>query len=215
MSVSLKVKKREAQSKGKLNQLRQGGMVPGVVYGQNIKQSSPIAVDERELQALLKSNPNAVLEIEVPSSGKQPVMITDIQRDSLSRKLLHFDLHQIDMNSEVTTSVRIEIIGEAAGVKEGGVMQVVLHELEVTCLPNSIPESVSLDVSELQIGESLAASELKLPKGVTTSVDSEMVIVSILAPQKEELDEDAEEVAEESAEGEQAEDAPAAEDEGK
>ncbi|WP_020620826.1 50S ribosomal protein L25/general stress protein Ctc [Paenibacillus daejeonensis] len=211
MSVSLKVEKREAQSKGKLNQLRQDGKVPGVVYGQNIKQASPIAVDERELQALLKSNPNAVLEIEVPTAGKQPVMITDIQRDSLSRKLLHIDLHQIDMNSEVTTSVRIEVTGEAAGVKEGGVMQTVLHELEITCLPSSIPESVSIDVSELQIGESLAVSEVKLPKGVSTSVDPEMVIVSILAPQKEELDEEAEETAEESAEADEAEDAPAAE----
>ena len=211
MSVSLNVEKREAQSKGKLNQLRQDGKVPGVVYGQKIKEASPIAVDERELQALLKSNPNAVLEIEVPTAGKQPVMITDIQRDSLSRKLLHIDLHQIDMNSEVTTSVRIEVTGEAVGVKEGGVMQTVLHELEITCLPNSIPESVSIDVSELQVGESLAVSEVKLPKGVSTSVDSEMIIVSILAPQKEELDEDAEETAEESAEADQAEDAPAAE----
>ena len=211
MSVSLNVEKREAQSKGKLNKLRQDGKVPGVVYGQNIKQASPIAVDERELQALLKSNPNAVLEIEVPTAGKQPVMITDIQRDSLSRKLLHIDLHQIDMNSEVTTSVRIEVSGEAAGVKEGGIMQTVLHELEITCLPNSIPESLSIDVSELQVGESLAVSEVKLPKGVSTSVDPEMIIVSILAPQKEELDEEAEETAEESAEADQAEDAPATE----
>ncbi|MFS0725077.1 50S ribosomal protein L25/general stress protein Ctc [Paenibacillus sp. 1P07SE] len=213
MSVSLKVEKREAQSKGKLNQLRQQGKVPGVVYGQKIKQASPIAVDEKELQALLRSNPNAVVEIDVPAAGKQPVMITDIQRDSLSKKLLHIDMFQIDMNSEVKTSVRIEVVGEAPGVKEGGVLQVVLHELEITCLPNSIPESVMIDVSELQIGESLAASELKLPEGVNASIDEEMVIVSVLAPQKEELDEEAEETAEPSNEEEQAEEESAAEEE--
>ncbi|GBF78337.1 50S ribosomal protein L25/general stress protein Ctc [Paenibacillus sp. 598K] len=210
MSVSLKVEKREAQSKGKLNQLRQSGKVPGVVYGQKIEQSSPIAVDEKELQALLRSTPNAVLEIDVPTAGKQPVMITDIQRDSLSKKLLHVDLHQIDMNTEVTASVRIEAEGEAPGVKEGGVLQMILHELEISCLPNKIPESIAIDISELQIGESLSVAALKLPEGVSTTLDPEMVIVSVLAPQKEALDEEAEEAssepaAEADAEAEQAE----------
>ena len=192
MSITMKVDKRETQSKGNLNQLRREGKVPGVIYGKKIEQASSITVDEKELQAILRSQPNAILEVDVPSAGKQPVMITDIQRDSLSKKLLHIDFHQIDMNVEVKTSVRIEVTGEAEGVKEGGVMQVILHELDIVCLPNSIPESIEYDISKLQIGESVSVGDLKLPKGVETNVDPEMTIVSILAPQKEALDEEAE-----------------------
>ncbi|GGG24596.1 50S ribosomal protein L25/general stress protein Ctc [Paenibacillus abyssi] len=201
MSVSLQVEERKNQTKGSLRQLRKAGKVPGVVYGKQIDNATALSVDEKQLQTLLRSNPNAVVEIEVPSAGKQPVMLGEIQRDSLSRQLLHVDFHQINMNEEVRASVRVDVIGESEGVKEGGVLQILQHEIEIQCLPNRIPESIEVDISKLQIGENLLVSELKLPEGVEVKTEAEAAVVTVLAPQKEISEEEAakaDEVAEEA-----------------
>ncbi|HUC92936.1 MAG TPA: 50S ribosomal protein L25/general stress protein Ctc [Paenibacillus sp.] len=202
MTLTMKAEDRLVQTKADLRRLRQQGKVPGVVYGKNIGKPTAIAVSEKELLSLLRSHPNAVLELEVPSAGKQPVMMSDVQRDSLSRGLLHVDFHQINLNEEVKAHVRLEVVGEAPGDKEGGILQLMLHELEVQCLPRDIPESIEVDVSNLQIGENILASDLELPQGVEMKSDPEQVVVTILTPQKDITEEEAEDAAVESAEAE-------------
>jgi large subunit ribosomal protein L25 len=192
----MKAEERFVQSKGDLRQLREQGKVPGVVYGKKISKPTAIAVNEKELLSVLRSHPNAVLEMEIPSAGKQPVMMTAVQRDPLTRHLLHIDFHQINMNEEVKTQVRLDVIGESAGVKEGGVLQVMLHELDIHCLPNRIPESIEVDISGLQVGENVLVSDLKLPEGVQSGIEGEMVVVTVLAPQKDITEEAAEAAAE-------------------
>jgi large subunit ribosomal protein L25 len=188
MAIAMQADARSVKTKGDLRKLRLGGMVPGVVYGKQLSESATVSIREKELKALLRSQPNAVLEMEVPGQGKHSVMVADVQRDSLNGVITHVDFHQINMNEEVRANVRIEATGDSAGVREGGILSIVLHELEVQCLPGAIPEHISVDISSLGIGESLQVKDLMLPQGVEVSSDPEVVVLTVLAPQKE-LDE--------------------------
>jgi len=200
MTLTIHAEERRVQTKNDLRQLREQGKVPGVVFGKNIGKSTPIAIEEKALIQLIRSNPNAVVQLEVPSIGSQPAMLSDVQRDPLTRHLLHCDFHQIDMNRAVRTQARLETTGTAPGDQEGGIVQIMLHELEIQCLPGSIPEFIEVDISKLQIGENILAGDLQLPQGVTMRTDPELVVVTILAPQKDLTEEEAEDAAVESAE---------------
>ncbi|AEI46091.1 50S ribosomal protein L25 [Paenibacillus mucilaginosus] len=184
MPTTLKAEVRTTTTKGERNQLRAQGMVPGVVYGKKVSQTS-IAIDQKELVQLLKSNPHAIIDMEVPEFGKQPVMISEVQRDKLSRKVLHVDFHQINMDEPVNTTVRIEFIGEPQGVSEGGILQIQRHELDIRCLPRDIPASIEIDISALNVGENKIVSELQLPANIELKTDENDVIATILTPQKE------------------------------
>ncbi|MEC0213734.1 50S ribosomal protein L25 [Paenibacillus ehimensis] len=184
MATSLKAEARTGRTKGDRNRLRAEGKVPGIVYGKKVTQT-PIAIDQKELLALLKTNPHAVIDMDVPQFGKQPVMINEVQRDALSRELLHVDFHQINMDEPVQTTVRLEYIGDPEGVKAGGILQIQHHEIEIRCLPQHIPASIEVDVSGLEIGQSMLVSELKLPEGVEVKTDEHEVLATILTPQKE------------------------------
>ncbi|BBH23348.1 50S ribosomal protein L25 [Paenibacillus baekrokdamisoli] len=185
MAILFKAEKRTAGTRGELKKMRQRGIIPGVVYGTKLNNPVNISVNEKELMALLRSHPHALLDMDVPGVGKQPVMMTEVQRDSLSRSVLHIDFHQINMNEAVKTSVRIEMTGDSQGVREGGILQAMLHEIEVLCLPGKIPDVIEVDVTKLQIGENVLVGDLALPEGVTTRLEPEQVVVTILAPQKE------------------------------
>ena len=202
MAIAMNADQRTSTTKGELRQLRLQGKVPGVVYGKQLKDAAQVMVDSKELQALLRSHPNAVLEINIPSQGKTSVMISEIQRDAMSRQVLHVDFHQINMNENVRANVRIHADGDSQGVKEGGILQVIMHELEVQCLPGNIPDVIPVDISSLAIGESVLASDLKLPSGVESLADPEQVVVTILAPQLELTEEEAKDAAVELEEAE-------------
>ncbi|MHA6481557.1 50S ribosomal protein L25 [Paenibacillus sp. strain BS8-2] len=192
MAIAMKADERSVKTKGDLRKLRAGGMVPGTVYGRQLSGAASVVVMEKELKALLRSHPNAVLELEVPGQGQHSVMVADVQRDSLNGTLIHVDFHQINMNEAVRANVRIDHVGDSTGVREGGILSMVLHELEVQCLPGEIPEQVIVDISALGIGESLQVKDLSLPQGVEAKSDPELVVLTVLAPQKELTEEEAE-----------------------
>jgi large subunit ribosomal protein L25 len=185
MTAALKAEARKQGTKGERKRLRADGKIPGVVYGEKLSEI-PIAIDQKELLALLKVNPHAVIELEVPQHGKQPVMINEVQRDGISRQLLHVDFHQINMDEPVNTTVRLDYIGDPAGVRVGGILQIQRHELDIRCLPTQIPDSIEVDVSALEIGENLLVSSLKLPSHVEVKSDEHDVLATILTPQKAE-----------------------------
>jgi large subunit ribosomal protein L25 len=137
------------------------------------------------LQALLRKNPHAIIEMELPDGGKQPVMMNEVQRDKINRELLHVDFHQINMDEKVKTAVSLEFVGEPVGVSEGGVVQIQLHELEIRCLPQNIPSSIQVDISGLGLGENLLVSDLSVSSEIEVKSDPGELIVTILAPQKE------------------------------
>jgi large subunit ribosomal protein L25 len=190
MGTTLKVQARNVTSRSELRKIRSGGKVPGVIYGKGLDTPSNISVDAKDLEALLRSHPHAVIEMDVPGVGIHPVMMADLQRDSMSRQVLHIDFHRINMNEKITTLARLEFTGTSPGEKEGGMLQLVLHEIEIECYPKDIPDSILLDVSRVEIGDHLSISDLKLPAGVAATQDPTTVIVAVLAPQKERTEEE-------------------------
>ncbi|WP_274648407.1 50S ribosomal protein L25 [Paenibacillus humicola] len=203
MAISFKAQSRTVGSRSELNRMRREGVVPGVIYGKKLDEPIAVGVSEKELLALLRTHPHALIELDVPGSGKQPVMMTEVQRDSLTRNVLHIDFHQVNMNEAVRTPVRLDFVGDSRGVREGGILQPMLTEIEISCLPNQIPEAIEADVSGLGIGENLLVSDLKLPEGVTTRLDADQVVVTVLVPQKDLTAEEAENAAVEEAEHDQ------------
>ncbi|MBA2941001.1 50S ribosomal protein L25 [Paenibacillus sp. CGMCC 1.16610] len=184
MALSLKAEARKDTTKFDIKQLRVKGKVPAVVYGKKVA-ATVITVDQKELVALLRKSPHAVIELELPDGGKQPVMINEIQRNPLNRELLHVDFHQINMDEPVKTVVTLEFIGDAVGAKEGGILQIQLHELEIRCLPSEIPASITVDISNVGIGENMLVSELNVPGTIEVKSDPNELVLTILAPQKE------------------------------
>ena len=129
-----------------------------------------------------------------------PKMIKEIQRHPVTYDILHVDFHRVSLTEEVTTRVPVELVGESIGVKEGGILEFLLRELEIRCLPTEIPEHIAIDISHMRIGDSLRVGDLKLKEGITVLDDPETVIVLIAAPVvREEIEEveEAEEAEEE------------------
>ncbi|RED51692.1 50S ribosomal protein L25 [Cohnella lupini] len=200
MSTTLQVQAREATSKGDLRKIRSSGFVPGVVYGKGLDSPTRISVDGKDLSAMLRSHPHAVIEIDIPGAGKHPVMMAELQRDSLSRQVTHIDFRRINMNEKITTSARLDVTGTSPGEKEGGMLQMILHEIEIECYPKDIPDSITVDVSGLEMGENLSISDLTLPSGVEAKQDPETVIIAVLAPQKERTEDEVDAINDETEE---------------
>ncbi|GMK41663.1 50S ribosomal protein L25 [Paenibacillus sp. CCS19] len=192
MGIPLTVETRTTRTKREIRELRSQGKVPGVVYGPNLAAPTPIALAERELLPLLRTHPNAVLTVSIPGGLSESVVISEVQRDPLTHHVVHIDLHQINMNKKLRTHVRLEAAGDSKGEREGGILQLLAHELEIECLPDQLPEVIKLDVTSLGVGENLLVRDIPVPAGVTVRSDAEQVVVTILAPQLELSEEEAE-----------------------
>ncbi|GIO15833.1 50S ribosomal protein L25 [Cohnella xylanilytica] len=203
MSTTLQAQPRAKTTKGELRRLRNEGKVPGVVYGKELGAAAAIALDAKELTALLRGNPHGILDLAVPNRGSQSVLLTDVQRDTLSGQVLHVDFHQINLNETIKAEVRLDVQGESPGEKEGGMLQLVLHELEVECVAKNLPASIPVDISALGFGEHLTVGDLKLPEGVVATAEPDTVVVSILAPQKDRTEDELEAMDDAAEENEQ------------
>jgi large subunit ribosomal protein L25 len=184
---------------GALKKMRAAGHIPAVVYSSRM-DNEHVAVGEKEIRAILKRNPHAIFEVELPSKTKQPVMIHHIQKDTLTGQLLHVDFLQINMKEKIEAVVTVHFTGEPQGTKEGGILQVETHEVLVRCMPDKLPESLNIDISKLTIGEHVSVSDLEIPSDVELLTDPEIILVTILGVQKmdvalEPVSEEAEETA--------------------
>ena len=191
MSIQLNAQVRTGKSSSSIHSLRSSGHIPASVYGKKVSTGESISVVDKELSSILRKNPHAVIQLDIANEGIYPVMINEVQRDKVSGKVLHVDFHQISMDELVKSTVGVELSGEAPGVKEGGILSVEIHEVEIRCLPDNLPSSLTIDISGLHVGDNVLVSELEVPEGVELLADPTSVIVTILAPQKEvvELDE--------------------------
>ncbi|MDQ0340638.1 large subunit ribosomal protein L25 [Caldalkalibacillus uzonensis] len=182
--LTLRVDERQDLRKSVRRKLRQSGKIPGVVYGKTIG-SKPIQVPETELVQLLKKHgKNAVIRLEL-DGAKPTVMMGELQVDPLKDDLLHVDFFEIKMDEEMTVSVPVEIVGESAAEKKGGVLQKQYQEIEVKCLPQNVPESIQVDAGGLDIGDSITVGDLQLDEGVAVVLEPDTVLVSVAAPTPE------------------------------
>ncbi|WP_166245724.1 50S ribosomal protein L25 [Paenibacillus turpanensis] len=184
MALRVEAESRETSTKHELKELRASGKVPGVLYGKQVPNTL-IMVDEKELIQLLRTNPSSLLELNVNGSETHSAMLGEIQREKVTNKLLHIDLYQVNMNEQVKASVRVEFVGTAKGVQEGGILQAMNQELEIRCLPSEIPDSIQADVSNLEIGEHLFAKDVALPAGIELRSNPEELLATVLLKQKE------------------------------
>jgi large subunit ribosomal protein L25 len=208
MTALLKAELRTDSRKSNRRQLRIAGKVPAVVYGKKIAPLS-ITLDEKELLSVLKRNAHGVVQMEVPGHGVYPVLLGEIQRDKLHRTVQHVDFRQISMDEPIKTSVVVELSGDCPGEREGGMLTLLLHELEIRCLPKDAPSTIAVDVTKLEIGESILVGDLAIPHGVEVRTDATNVVVTVLAPQKDRGAEETKEVAQEVAKANQGESVPA------
>ncbi len=207
----LKGEPRDGAGKGVARKLRAVGRVPAVLYGHG-KDATTLSVDSRELFHLLHTaGSNVVLDL-VLNGKKHLAMPREIQRDHVRGQYLHVDFLEIRRDEKVTVDVPINLIGESAGVKAGGVLEHHLWDLKIECLPQDVPESVEADISALQVGDSLRVADIAVPEVCTVLTPEDETVASVVPPQAREVEEveaEAEEgeVAEEEAEGATAEEA--------
>jgi large subunit ribosomal protein L25 len=210
--VELEVTGREATGKGAMRRMRAAGAVPAVVYGSG-SEPMVLKVDAHALDLVLRQGANQLIDLK--GAGKaRLVLLRELQRDPVSQDLIHADFYQVDTKKKIHVSVPVHLEGKPHGVEMGGVLEPLAREVEVECLPLEIPDPFQLDVSALDIGDSLHASDLEVPEGVVLLVEDDLSIVHVIAPRVvEEETEDEEEVLAEGAEAPAAEGeaAPAAE----
>ena len=184
--VRLKAGLREPRGKGGARKLRAVGEIPAVLYGAGAEpQSLKLNAHDAELLFRSISVDNTLINLEV--EGEKAAVVTlvrEIQTHPARAQLLHVDFFRIQMDVEVELEVPLHVEGTAAGVKDGGVLDQPIHDLPVRCLPADIPESIHLDVSNLNIGDSLRVKDLAVPKGVTILLDGDRTIVSVQVPTK-------------------------------
>lgn len=186
MATSLQAEKRGMKPKSVLRNVRQSGKVPAIIYGKET-DNLPIAVDEVKMAKILRDEGNyAVLKLDVKGDKSYQVMVYHVQKDPIKDSLVHLDFKTIRMDEQVHSEVAIELTGEAAGVKEGGVLQQTLRSLEISSLPDNRPDAITYDVTALNIGDSLVVNDLSIPDGVEVLNDPQETVVSIVPPVKDE-----------------------------
>jgi large subunit ribosomal protein L25 len=170
--------------------IRKSGNIPAVIYGPG-KQPIIVSVNPNDVKAILHSETgrNTIFTINVDGSAEQnSAMVKDYQLDPVKGGLIHTDFLEIAMDRLLELTVNIEIVGEAEGVKiDGGIMDIVTRSIEVECLPSDIPESIKVDVSHLKINDYIRVKNIQTDAKVKILSDSEIVIVTIVPPIKEEV----------------------------
>ena len=185
--ITINASAREGVGKGPTRRLRAQGMIPAAIYGEG-GDALATAVSAKEIASILRSGSghNTIFKLALPQSAGEPanVIIKDYQIDPVKGRLLHADLLRLSMTTLTRVSVSVETIGEPPGVKsEGGILELQLREIEVECLPGDIPEHLTVDVSNLQIGDHVTAADLVYDREkVKLLVDEHQIVAGVLAP---------------------------------
>ena len=203
----LEVKERARLGSPESRRLRKQGFVPGVLYGKTTAQA--FAVAERELRSALTgpSGLHAVLDVVLEGQSEMhPSILKEYQRDPIRGHVRHIDLQEVRLDVAIQATVQVHLHGaeDAPGVKEGGVVEHHLWDLQVECLPTDVPTHIDADITKLGINESLKVADLKAPDKCTIPTSRDEVVVSVVPPQVLRVEE-AEEAAAEAVEGEEAE----------
>ena len=178
--TSLKVATRTATGSGPLNQMRREGWLPSVIYGRGSANQN-LKVNAKSFSELLakSSSDNIVINLEIDGEVTRLAFLQAIQHDPLSGTIVHVDFLAIDENTEITAHIPAHLNGEAPGVKAGGVVEQYVHAIEIICLPDNLPDTLEIDISGLELGDSLHLGDIKYPAGVRPTQAANVVIVHI------------------------------------
>jgi len=214
--LNLKASQREAVGNGPARVLRREGSIPAILYG---PKTEPIklAISKLDLEPIFKTGAVAqqVLNLDIDGVGSsRKVMIKEIQKHPVSHNLLHLDLYEVTMDQKIKVMVPVMTTGKSVGVEMGGMLQIIRRELEVLSRPDAIPENITVDITDLDIGDSLHVEDLELEADVEIPAEVNFTILTVLAPKAEEEEEEVEEdeeLAEDGAEVAESTEEPAAE----
>ncbi|MEN6372639.1 MAG: 50S ribosomal protein L25 [Armatimonadota bacterium] len=181
----LQVCLREDMSKSHVKELRRNGKIPGALHGKG-KAALPLEVALPDLAVVLRTEAgiHGVFDLSVKGAERGEggtAVIKSIQTNPINRKLIHIDFQRVSLSDIVTTAVPIEIIGESAGARDGGVMEMMMDELEIKSRADQIPTKIDVDVANLQIGHYLQASDIPLPEGAELATKPDMIVVTVKA----------------------------------
>lgn len=205
--IELSVAKRESTGKGAARRLRAEKAIPGIVYGAK-NEPVKVSIDVIAFDKVIREHGTTGLFFDLNIEGEtgRSVMLKEIQMDPFGLRYLHIDFHEIDMDETVSILVPVETEGESAGVKEGGILQIIRRDLEVICKPKDTPESVKLDISALEIGDAIHVADIDLGSEIEIPFDTNFTVITIVPP---ESGSDEDEIEEEDEIGEVAEEAEA------
>jgi large subunit ribosomal protein L25 len=208
--IKLTVQERKEKGSGASRKLRSKAVVPGIFY--NKDSNVPVQVAEIPLwKAYYKAGYSQVLKLEIDHDGKKdsfPAMIKEIQFYPTKTKIMHVDFVGIDMKKKLRVYVPVEVVGDAKGVEEGGVLAIYRDSVEVECLPDLIPENITIDVTELSVNDSVHVQDVEMPEGVVAvNFDENFAILGVSVPSEVEAEEPEEELEGEEVEGEEGEEA--------
>jgi large subunit ribosomal protein L25 len=201
--VRIAAERRETHGKGVARSLRREGMVPAVLYREGKAQS--IKLSRKELAKLINSaaGEQVMVDLQFTDGEKKLALLKDVQVDPIRGELLHTDFFEVSLTEKVRVSLHVTTVGEPIGVKrDAGILQHTLREVEVECLPDKIPGKVEIDISGLEVGQSVHVSDLTFEEGIKVLTDQGDVIVNVTAPVVEAAPVEAEAVAAEAAEPE-------------
>lgn len=190
-TVDITVERREQFRKGNARRLRAAGRVPGIVYGPK-RQALAVSVSTLEFERKLAHLEGTRLVRLLSATAQDPdlhdrvVLLREMQEHPVTGAVLHADFYEVDLTARIEVQVPLHFVGKAAGVVTGGILQPVMRELAVECLPTEIPEYLEVDVTPLGIHDALHVRDLRLPEGVRSVADLGQTIVTVVAPTMEE-----------------------------
>ncbi|MGH7775329.1 MAG: 50S ribosomal protein L25 [Candidatus Binatia bacterium] len=187
-TIELQIEPRERGSKGKAKQLRREGRLPGIFYGPKV-ETVPLEFNKKEFLsrvADLEGSHLIHIKSTSPLLADKVALVKGVQFHPVTGEVLHADFYEVDLTARIRVKVPLHFVGKAEGVVRGGILQPIVREIEVECLPMDIPEYLNVEVSSLDIGHSLHITDLSIPEGVVATDETNLTLVTVVPPTVEE-----------------------------
>jgi large subunit ribosomal protein L25 len=203
--IELKTNIRTTTGNGPARRLRQKGQIPAVLYGPGT-ESVLLSVNISDIDRILKKGRigQVLLNLVIPNNGEtstKTVMVKELQHHPVSRNFLHIDFYEVAMDRKIMVNIPVTTTGKAKGVENGGILQIIRRELEVQCFPLDVPESIEIDITDLDVGDSIHLGDISRQSKIEFLDDENFTVVTIVSPKIEEAEEPIEEEAEEGEAG--------------
>ena len=179
----LSIKKRNVQGSSSSRRMRTEGVLPGIMYGSD-DEPNPVEMSLHQVEQILKNHNSDTLliEVDLENEGSTRVLMKEVQYHPVTSSILHVDLQRVVAGKPIQVDIAVELKGEPEGVKSGGLLDHITHTISIECLPKDMITSVEVDISNLEIGNTLSVSDIKLPSQIKILSDENLLIVSVNAP---------------------------------
>ena len=188
--VTLSVRKRAGLGKGESGRIRARGGIPGIFYGPRQANAVPIELESREFAkklGVLEGSHLIQLDSDSEELKQKMVLLREVQRHPVTHRVLHTDFYEVDLTKKLEVTVPLHFVGKAAGTVDGGILQPIVREVTVLCLPTEIPQFIDVDVTALGIHDAIHIEEVTLPPGIEVVYDDNFTVVTVAPPSVEEV----------------------------